>query len=108
MDRRDGFTLIELLIVVVILGILATFAGARFAQSRTSAYFATVKQDLYNLAVQQEAYFGEHYTYAQQLSDLPHFKKSGGVEINITNTGPGTWAAVGTHSPLPPGGHCGD
>jgi type IV pilus assembly protein PilA len=107
MTRRGGFTLVELLIVVVILGILATVAVGQVTRSRVKAYYAAVKHDLYNLAVQQESYFGEHFAYADRLTLLPDFQESDGVNIQITNTGPGTWAAVGEHVRFPPGGQCG-
>lgn len=107
MARRNGFTLVELLVVVVILGILATVASGQITRARAKAYFAAVKHDLYNLAVQQESYFLDHMSYAKQVSDLPAFQQSDGVNITITNTGPGTWAAIGVHEALPPGAQCG-
>jgi type II secretion system protein G len=53
---RSGFTLIELLIVVVIIGILASIAVPKFANTKGKARLAAIKSDLKNLATAQEAY----------------------------------------------------
>ena len=47
--QKKAFTLIELLIVVVILGILASIAIVKFANSREKAYVASMKSDLRNM-----------------------------------------------------------
>ena len=59
-----GFTLIESLIVVLIIGILATIVIPKFSNTKERAYTATMKGDLRNLAVAQEAYFHENSTTA--------------------------------------------
>jgi prepilin-type N-terminal cleavage/methylation domain-containing protein len=48
--RREGFTLIELLIVVVIIGVLASIAIPKFANTKDQAYSAQLRSDLRNLA----------------------------------------------------------
>jgi type IV pilus assembly protein PilA len=68
--RSAGFTLIELLIVVVIIGILAAIAIPKFANTKGKAYAASMRSDLRNLAVAQEAYLYDNGVYAGSLGAL--------------------------------------
>ena len=91
-----GFTLIELLIVVVVIGVLAAIAIPRFSATREKAFLATIKSDLKNMAMHQEIYSGNTYSYSTTIAALD-FNTSDGVVIVIneaTNTG---WAATATH-----------
>jgi prepilin-type N-terminal cleavage/methylation domain-containing protein len=103
MRSRKGFTLIELLIVVVIIGILASIAIPKFANTKDKAYVAAMKSDLRNLATYQEqyaadyngAYFGGTATTA---SPLQGFAPSQNVTIVANVTGPPAgWSAMATH-----------
>ncbi len=98
-SKNRGFTLIDLLIVVVIIGILAAIAIPKFSNTKGKAYTATMKGDLRNLAVAQEAYFYDTATYysgAIPSAILTH-NLSTGVSITLQNVSPGGWAAVSTH-----------
>ena len=95
-QTRGGFTLIELLIVVVIIGILASVAVARFTKVKQRSYLATVQTDLRQLAVAQERYHMANFTYTADIEAL-EFEESSGVTVTVnsaTNTG---WAASATH-----------
>lgn len=99
---RTGFTLIELLIVVVIVGILAAIAIPKFANSKGSAYAASLKSDLRNLVTAQEAYFYSYAAYTTSTVALS-YQTSPGVTVSIgaaTNTG---WSATATHPSASPG-----
>ena len=61
---RKGFTLIELLIVVVIIGILATIAIPKFANTKYKAVVASAKTDLRNLVTAQEGFYFDNNDYA--------------------------------------------
>ena len=61
--NRKGFTLIELLIVVVIIGVLASIAIPKFANTKEKAYVASMKSDLRNLVTAEESYFAENVQY---------------------------------------------
>jgi prepilin-type N-terminal cleavage/methylation domain-containing protein len=61
---RKGFTLIELLIVVVIIGVLATIAIPKFANSKNKAILASMKADLRNLVTAQEGFYFDNTDYA--------------------------------------------
>ncbi|MGI8619652.1 MAG: type IV pilin protein [Gemmatimonadaceae bacterium] len=98
--QRVGFTLIELLIVVVIIGILASIAIPKFANTKEKAYFATMKGDLRNLATAQEAYAADNNgQYASGTATGPvavpgiTYAPSTGVTMVVTATASG-WAAI--------------
>ncbi len=100
MLNRKGFTLIELLIVVVIIGILAAIAIPKFSNTKEKAYTVTMKGDLRNLEVAQEAYFYDNATYydgAIPSAGLTH-DPSVGVSITLSNVTAGGWAAVTSHT----------
>jgi type IV pilus assembly protein PilA len=103
--NKKGFTLIELLIVVVIIGILASIAIPKFANTKDKAYVAQMKSDLRNLATYEEqyaadnggAYFGGTATMAAPLQG---FTPSQNVTIVATDIPgpPPSWNATATHS----------
>jgi type IV pilus assembly protein PilA len=92
-----GFTLIELLIVVVIIGILASIAIPKFANTKEKAYLASMKSDLRNLATAQEAFLFDSLTYTSTLA-LLNYAPSAGVTITINSATGGGWSATASHN----------
>jgi type IV pilus assembly protein PilA len=92
-----GFTLIELLIVVVIVGILASIAIPKFANTKEKAYLASMKADLRNLATAQEAFLFDSLTYTNNLA-LLNYSPSAGVAITINTATGGGWSATASHN----------
>jgi prepilin-type N-terminal cleavage/methylation domain-containing protein len=96
---RKAFTLIELLIVVVIIGILASIAIPKFANTKQQAFLATVKADLRNLVVAEEAYFTNNATYTTSMP-VTLYQSSQGVTYSVTGVVATGWAGTATHSGL--------
>jgi len=93
---RRGFTLIELLIVVVIIGVLASIAIPKFANSKERAVVSQMRSDLRNMVTAQEAYSSDALTYynGPVPSAVLAYNPSGNIAIvlsGVSNTG---WAAV--------------
>lgn len=95
--RTSGFTLIELLIVVVIIGILASIAIPKFANTKEKAYVASMKSDLRNLVSAQESYLADNQTYASALGVLD-FTQSTAVTVTIGTGAASGWGATASHS----------
>lgn len=93
---RRGFTLIELLIVVVIIGILASFAIPNFRNTKGKARAAGLKSDLRNLATAQESYFYDNQVYTTNLTAL-NVSMSPGTTVTWGTVTGGGWAASLTH-----------
>jgi prepilin-type N-terminal cleavage/methylation domain-containing protein len=92
--NRQGFTLIELLIVVVIVGVLASIAIPKFANTKEKAYITSMKSDLRNLVTAQESYFADSIKYTTNLGTA--YRTSTGVTgPTIALTGDGWTATVG-------------
>ena len=98
MKSKRGFTLIELLIVVVIVGILASIAIPKFANTKEKAYLATMKSDLRNLATAEESFLFDSLTYTTSLASLNGWQPSTGVTITINSATGGGWAATASHN----------
>lgn len=94
--RRSGFTLIELLIVVVIIGVLASIAIPKFANTKEKAYLTSMKSDLRNLVTAEEAYFADSIKYTSNLGTA-YRVTTGVVGPTITLTGDG-WTASVSHT----------
>ena len=95
MNRR-GFTLIELLIVVVIIGILASIAIPKFANTKEKAYLTSMKSDLRNLVTAEEGYFADSIKYTTNLG-AAYNTSTGVAGPTIVLTGDG-WTAWVSHS----------
>ena len=93
--NRNGFTLIELLIVIVIIGVLAAIAMATWNSRKNEAIVASMKSDLRNLAVSEEAYFTEFHAYASDVDDL-EFRSSPDVVFTLQADQDG-WTANASH-----------
>lgn len=60
---RKGFTLIELMVVVVIIGVLATFAVPQYFKLTTKAKFTKAKHAIGLLAQAEKLHYGEYDEY---------------------------------------------
>jgi len=68
--KTKGFTLIELLIVMALIGLLATIAIPRLANTKERAQLAAMKSDLRNLVTAEENYLAENQKYTTDLGQL--------------------------------------
>jgi len=93
---RHGFTLIELLIVVVVIGLLASIAIPKFANTKEKAYVGAMKSDLRNLATAEEAYFYDSAKYTTNFALMNNFRPSTGVTLVVTQATPSGWSATTT------------
>ncbi len=74
--RRAGFSLVELTIVVVILGVLATFAVPRFMRSVERSKAAEIFNYLQNVHIAQVSYNSRSGTYSNTLPKLDVAQKA--------------------------------
>ena len=94
--RRTGFTIIELVVVVVIIGILASIAMAKFGGAKRRAYVTAMRSDLRGLAtVAASRYLSEN-----SYENVVVVQGSDGVTLTFTGTLTG-WSARATHVGAP-------
>lgn len=62
-NKQQGFTLIEIIVVVVIIGILATFVAPKFLGRTDDARITKAKNDIEALGTALELYKLDNYTY---------------------------------------------
>jgi prepilin-type N-terminal cleavage/methylation domain-containing protein len=101
---RRGFTLVELIVVIVIIGIIAAIAIAKFVGVREGAYIASMKSDLRNFAIYEQFYAadsGGKYFSGDGIAE--GFKPTSGVTVIATDDPgpPPNWGATAVHAKTP-------
>jgi prepilin-type N-terminal cleavage/methylation domain-containing protein len=81
----EGFTILEIMIVLVILGILSTFAVNLMFRYRARSQVATLHSDLANVYKAASLFYNENAGEEITLADLYQygFSESNGVVIEI-------------------------
>ena len=101
---QRGFTLIELIVVIVVIGIIAAIAIAKFVGVKEAAYVASMKSDLRNFALYEQFYAtdnGGSYFSGNGISE--GFKPTTDVAVLATDDPgpPPNWHATATHAKTP-------
>ncbi|HKC47633.1 MAG TPA: prepilin-type N-terminal cleavage/methylation domain-containing protein [Gemmatimonadales bacterium] len=96
MNRR-GFTLIELIVVAVILGLLASIAIERFANTKEKTYLAAMKADLRNLITAEVVFSTDSLRFTTVIGSggLTYSVTTGNTVPSIVLTGDGFTAKMG-------------
>jgi prepilin-type N-terminal cleavage/methylation domain-containing protein len=104
LNGQAGFSLIELLTVSVVVTSLAAIAIPQFGGYRKHGYEATLKADLRNAAVAEEAYFAQNLVYKTgplSTGTLAGYNKSAEISSIQATAGVNTFQLTATHTNCP-------
>jgi len=71
-EDANGFTMVELMVVVVIVGLLSSVALPSFLNQQNKAKAACAETQVSGLAKEQQVYFAENNSFANNFQELGH------------------------------------
>ena len=89
-NKQQGFTLIEIIVVVVIIGILATFVAPKFMGKTDTARITKAKSDILSLESALDLYKLDNYTYPTTDQGLEAL-----ISIPSSDPAPANWQPGG-------------
>ena len=102
--HREGFTLVELAMVIVIVGVLASFGVPRFISSVERSKAAEAFSYLASVRAAQERYHAREHAYADDLADIdiklaaPKHFTNGLIAAGTTHSLQDSWTLTLTRS----------
>ena len=96
MQKKLGFTLIELLLVVLIIGSLAAVAVPQYQLAVQKTKFMSMVPYVEHMVRQQDIYFMETGSYAQNFEEIPDLIPAGYIFMSSSKS----W--IGNYSSTPP------
>src|ERR1700716_3882370 len=101
---RRAFALVELIVVLVVIGIIAAIAIAKFVGVREAAYVASMKSDLRNFALYEQFYACDNGGRSSPgPGSAQGFKPTPDAPVVATDDPgpPPNWRAVAVHARTP-------
>ncbi len=100
MSQRKGFTFVELLVAMLVFSALSALAVPRYRSFKERAYVATLKSELGQIRIAEEAHWAEHLTYTV-LPSVLDWRPTTHVSVKLASGDlGGGYVAVATHSLL--------
>jgi type IV pilus assembly protein PilA len=105
MRVRRGFTFVEILVAMLVFSALTAISVPRYRGYKLKAYLTTLRTDLGQMRIAEEAHWAEHQVYTTSLASLD-WRQTSEVTMSVTATDPvHGFTAIATHS-LAPGMQC--
>lgn len=105
MTRRRGFTFVEILVAMLVFSALTAVAVPRYRGYKLKAYLTTMRTDLGQIRIAQEAHWADNKVYTSVLPDLD-WRQTSDVTMSVTVTDPAAgYTAIATHA-MAPGMQC--
>ncbi len=102
---RSGFTFVELLVAMSVFGVLSAIAVPKYRLMREKAWTASMKTDLGDLRIAEEAYWAENQLYSADSTAID-WRSTSDIRVQISSTDFASgFQATAQHNAMP-GSQC--
>ena len=104
-SHRSGFTFVEILLAMAVFGILSAIALPKIRLMKEKAYTASLRADLGELRIAEEAFWAENQTYSIDASQLD-WRPTTDVTVTISSSDVTAGFQATARHALMPGAEC--